>query len=636
MFRINPFKTFREEKYVPNKVRASVRTNPIIVSQPHVIIKKDVNSDSNGLSSTGVDNTAKTKRPLPKSNTKNGRVPSASKSSCSKNKEVEVEEHPRNLLLSKNKKYMSSECNNVELTIQNDKSKVVCAMCCSKHMTRNLKILINFVWKFLGTVRFGNDHVAAILGLPKFKYHKEHLYPSYEQGKSKRATHPPRPVPNSKQRLHLLHMDLCGPMRITSINGKRKLGAKGDIGFFIGYSADSCAYIVYNLRTKKIIKTMNDVDRIETLQQHAQQQENQALVSLKIVVDNVPIAMFDDNTFVNLFATPSTSAAKSSSSQYLDPSNILRGYRQEEGIDFEGSFVLVARMEAIMIFLAYAAHKSFTVFQMDMKTTFLHGKLKEDVYVHQLEGFIDADHPSEVYKLKKALYGLKQAPKAWYDEFSMFLLHNHFFKGTIDLMLFIRGFDDDILMIKDKLDLDQNGSPANATKYHSMIGALMYLTSSRPDIVHATCLCARYQAKPTEKHLKEVKSIFHNLRGTVNMGLWYTKDSSFDLSGFSDADYVGYKDTFKGTSSGAQFSGKKLVSWSLKKQDCMALSTVEAEYVSLFACCAQVLRMRTQLTDYGFHFNKISIYCDSKSSMAISCNPVQHSRKNTSLSATIS
>nr|GFB38023.1 copia protein [Tanacetum cinerariifolium] len=139
--------------------------------------------------------------------------------------------------------------------------------------------------------------------------------------------------------------------------------------------------------------------------------------------------------------------------------------------------------------------------------------------------------------------------------------------------------------IKDKLDLDQNGTPVNATKYHSMIGALMYLTSSRPDI-----------------------------------------DSGFELIGFSDADYAGCKDTFKSTSSGAQFLGEKLVSWSSKKQDCTALSTAEAEYVSLFACCAQDLWMRTQLMDYGFHFNKIPIYCDSKSAIAISCNPVQHSR----------
>nr|GEU72549.1 uncharacterized mitochondrial protein AtMg00810-like [Tanacetum cinerariifolium] len=221
---------------------------------------------------------------------------------------------------------------------------------------------------------------------------------------------------------------------------------------------------------------------------------------------------------------------------------------------------------------------------MDVKTAFLHGTLKEDVYVCHPEGFIDADHSSYVFKLKKALYGLKQAPRAW-------------------------RFADDILVVHVYVDDIIFGS-----------------THPRPDIVRATCLCARYQAKPTEKHLKEVKRIFRYLQGTVNTDLWYTKDSGFELTGFLDADYAGCKDTFKSTSSEAQFLGEKLVSWSSKKQDCTALSTAKAEYVSLSACCAQVLWMRIQLTDYGFHLNKILIYCDSKSAMAISCNPVQHSR----------
>ncbi|GJS78731.1 putative ribonuclease H-like domain-containing protein [Tanacetum coccineum] len=621
-----------------------------------------------------------------------------------------------------------------------------------------------------------NDLVTS---LPKFKYHKEHLCPSCKQGKSKRASHPPKPVPNSKQRLHLLHMDLCGPMRIASINGKRyvlvivddysrytwvvflrskdeapeeiktflkkitvllqapviivrtdngtefknqvlqeyfnsvgishqassvpiatacytqncsiihcrfdktpyelindrkldisflhvfgalcypkndredigKLGAKGDIGFFISYSANSCAYRVYSQRTNKIMETMNvtfdylstlafkqsclkpelqcttsgqissgldftydpstittqretedsaptptnsssqvtnfpnasqDVDEIETQQQHVQHQP-------ATIADNVPNVMFDDNSFVNPFATSSTSADESSSSQYMDPSNmhtfyqpypheyqwtkdhpleqvigepsravltrnklrtdgdmcmyaltllhfkrldvwvlvpppdnikplalkwlfknkhdeentviqnktrlVVRGYCKEEGIDFEESFAPIARMEAIRIFLAYAAHKSFTVIQMDVKTDFLHGTLKEDVYVCQSEGFIDADHPSHVYKLKKALYG-KQAPRAW-----------------------------SMLMI--------------------------------------------------------LSLVLHTL------GLWYTKDSGFELTEFSNGDYARCKDTFKSTSGEAQLLGKKLVCWSSKKQDSTALSTAEAEYVSLSACCAQ-------------------------------------------------
>nr|GEZ92143.1 retrovirus-related Pol polyprotein from transposon TNT 1-94 [Tanacetum cinerariifolium] len=482
-------------------------------------------------------------------------------------------------------------------------------------------------------------------------------------GKSKRASHPPKPVPNSRQRLYLLHMDLCGPMRIASINGKRyilvivddysrytwvlflrskdeaptviitflkritvllqspviiirtdngtefknqvlkvyfdsvgishqmsyvqtpqqngvverqnrtlveaartmlifsraplflwaeaiatacftqnhsiihrrfnktpyelingkndredigKLGAKGDIGFFIGYSADSQAMI--------------DPAWIESMQKELLQFKRMDVWVLVSTPDNIsPLTL--KWIFKNKHDEEQTVIRNKSRL-------VVRGYRQEEGLDFEESFALVARMEAIRIFLAYATHKSFTVFQMGVKTAFLHGSLKEEVYVCQPEGFIDADHPSHVYKLKKALYGLKQEPRAWYDELSTFLRKNNFFKGTIDPTLLIRRFHDDILVL---------------------------------------------QAKPTEKHLKEVKRIFRYLWGTINTGLWYTKDSGFEQTGFSDADYAGCKDSFKSTSGGAQFLCEKLVSWYSKKQDCMTLSTAKAEYVSLSA-----------------------------------------------------
>nr|GFB08953.1 integrase, catalytic region, zinc finger, CCHC-type, peptidase aspartic, catalytic [Tanacetum cinerariifolium] len=501
MFRIRPDKISREAKHVPNTVSTSSRTKPITVLQPNVITKKNVNSDLNGLSSTGLDNT-KTRRPQPRSNTKNDRVPSASKSSRSKNKDTEVEDHHRNLLLSKNNEHISSACNNSKIDSQDVISKVVCAKCkkcfisvnhdkCVRNYVndkssrgkkqkanvsfkeiqmkyrpkaskpknvgtydslatlkpRKLRFLLrwsptgrlfnqdgklvassksesqvdcsngdnactsnvmepkikrfpnstsllgrnmegvdllkgdrstnlytinlyemasaspiclmarasstkSWLWhQRLSHLNFDTINDLArndlVSGLPKFKYHKEHLCPSYEQGKSKRASHPPNPVPNSRQRLHLLHMDLCGPMRIASINGKRyilvivddysrytwvyflrskdkasaviitflkritvllqskdeapaviitflkritillqspviiirtdngtefknqvlkvyndredigKLGAKGDIGFFIGYSAYSCAYIIFNHQTNKIMETMN-------------------------------------------------------------------------------------------------------------------------------------------------------------------------------------------------------------------------------------------------------------------------------------------------------------------------------------------------------------------------------------------
>ncbi|GJU37107.1 hypothetical protein Tco_1185461 [Tanacetum coccineum] len=177
------------------------------------------------------------------------------------------------------------------------------------------------------------------------------------------------------------------------------------------------------------------------------------------------------------------------------------------------------------------------------------------------------------------------------------------------------------------LDADLSETPVDQMKYHSMVGALMYLIASRPDIIHATCYCACYQARPTEKHLKEVKRIFRYLKNTINMGLWYPKDTGFELISFLDSDHTGCLDSRKITSGGIQFlGGDKLVSWSSKKQDCPSMSLAKAEYASLSACCAQVLWLRTQLTDYGFHFDKIPMYCDSQVAISISCNPVQHSR----------
>nr|GEY49015.1 retrovirus-related Pol polyprotein from transposon TNT 1-94 [Tanacetum cinerariifolium] len=455
-------------------------------------------------------------------------------------------------------------------------------------------------------------------------------------------------INDRKPDISFLHVfgALCYPKNDREDIGK--LGAKGDIGFFIGYSADSCAYRIYNQRTKKIIKTMNvsfdelsamafeqlsSKPRLQTMYDDyiggqslatartvlpAQEpQVRQTSTASTIIPDTTPNptnsschatiilissqnvnelnsnAMIDRNTFVNPFPTSSTSAAASSSSQnnvkeamtdptWIDsmqeellqfkrldvwvlvpaPYNIspltlkwlfkhdeeqtvirnksrlvVRGYRQEEGINFEESFAPVARMEAIRIFLAYVAHKSFTVFQMDVKTTFLHGSLKEDVYVCQPEGFIDADHPSHIYKLKKALYGLKQAPRAWYNELSSFFLHNHFFKGTINPKLFIRRFHDDILVVQVYIDYIIFGSthPRNPEEIWNESG----------------------DPVGTPMEIKDKLDLDQN----------GTPDSGFELIGFSDADYVGCKDTFKSTFGGAQLLDEKLVSLSSKKQD---------------------------------------------------------------------
>ncbi|GJV41135.1 retrovirus-related pol polyprotein from transposon TNT 1-94 [Tanacetum coccineum] len=161
---------------------------------------------------------------------------------------------------------------------------------------------------------------------------------------------------------------------------------------------------------------------------------------------------------------------------------------------------------------------------------------------------------------------------------------------------------------KSKLDEDTQGKAIDPTHYRGMVGTLMYLTASRPDLTFVVCMCARYQAKPTEKHLHAVKRIFKYLRGTVNRGLWYPKDSSIALTAYADADHAGCQDTRRSTSGCMQLLGDRLVSWSSKRQKSAAISSTEAEYIALSGCCAQVLWMRSQLTDYGLGFNKIPIF----------------------------
>ncbi|GJT45683.1 retrovirus-related pol polyprotein from transposon TNT 1-94 [Tanacetum coccineum] len=177
-----------------------------------------------------------------------------------------------------------------------------------------------------------------------------------------------------------------------------------------------------------------------------------------------------------------------------------------------------------------------------------------------------------------------------------------------------------------KLDEDLMGIPVDQTRFRGMVGSLMYLTASRPDLVFAVCMCARYQAKPTKKHLEAIKRIFRYLKGTINMGLWYPKDNAMSLTAYADADHAGCQDSRRSTSGSAQFLGDRLVSWSSKKQRSTAISTTEAEYIAMSGCCAQILWMRSQLKDYGFLFNKIPLYCDNKSAIAFCCNNVLHSR----------
>ncbi|GJY87465.1 retrovirus-related pol polyprotein from transposon TNT 1-94 [Tanacetum coccineum] len=306
----------------------------------------------------------------------------------------------------------------------------------------------------------------------------------------------------------------------------------------------------------------------------------------------------------------------------------------------------VARLEAVRMFIAYVAHKNITIFQMDVKTAFLNGPLKKKSMLANLRfnirisilrptGIIDPTlftrrHGGDILLVQvyvdDIIFGStnpdfsKRFANLMKNNFEMSMMGElKFFLGlqvhqsprgifisqsqyAIELLK-KHGLDECVSMstpmATERLDADLQGTPTDQMTYRRMIGGLMYLTASRPDIAFATFVCARYQARPTVKHLKEVKRIFRYLRQSYNMGLWYPKDSGFELIAYSDADHAGCKDDCKSTSGGLQFLGGKLVSWSSKKQDCTAMSTAEAEYVSLSACCAQVIWMRTQLLDYG-------------------------------------
>nr|GEX72050.1 Gag-Pol polyprotein [Tanacetum cinerariifolium] len=629
MFRINPSKTSREEKHVHNTIRASARTKPITISQPHVTIKKDVNSDLNGLSSTGVDNT-KTRRPQPRSNTKNDRVPSVSKSSRSQNKEAEVEEHHRNLLLCKG----FCQRNPKEISAKGFKAK-----------DGNLKFLINFIWKFMGTVCFGNDLVAAILGfgdlqwgnilitrvyfveglgdrstnlytinlhemayaspiclmarasstkswlwhqrlshfnfdtmndlarndivvgLPKFKYHKEHLCPSCEQGKTKRASHLPKPVPNSRQRLHLLHMDLCGPMRIASINGKRyvlvivddysrytwvhflkskdeapeviikflkritaiatacftqnrsiihrrfnktpyelingkkpdisflhvfgalcypkndhedirKLGVKGDIVFFIGLGLD-LTYAPLTITTQQPSEGELDLLFEAMYDDYIGGQPS-------ATARTVPPAQETQVRQTNQLRSDGDMCMYALSVSTMEPKNVKEAITDPAWIDLMKEELLQFKRMDVWVLVPAPDNIS----PLTLKWIFKNKHDEEQTVIKNKSRLVVRGYLQEE--------GIDFEESFAPSKYVLEILHKYGMESCDPVGT--------LMEIKDKQNLDQNETPVDATKYRSMIGALMYLTSSRPDIVHTTCLCAQYQAKPTEKHLKEEKS----------------------------------------------------------------------------------------------------------------------------------
>nr|GEX94163.1 ribonuclease H-like domain-containing protein [Tanacetum cinerariifolium] len=561
---------------------------------------------------------------------------------------------------------------------------------CSKHMMVNLKLLTNFVEKFLGSrgtdlysitlqytfspnptclmatatfsqawlwhrrlshLNFDTINLLSknniVTGLPKLKFVKDHLCSSCELRKAKRKSFHTMTILNSKRRLQLLHMDLCGPMWVESINGKKYvLVIVGDYSrytwtHFLRSRDETPAVLidfltlvqrglhaqVRTVRTDKRTEFLNKAlhayfpkegirHKTSTAQTPEQnnivERRNCTLVeaartmlsAAKVPLDGENLdkmrekadtvttsneldflfsLMFDelingttlvvskysdvhvaddpnnrqqhtitqsstttiaaDTPPLNIRTTPETTLALKNK---RDEDNtiirnkarlVAKGYGQNEGIDFEELFAPVARLEAVQLFIAYAAYKSFPVYQMDVKKAFLYGPLKEEVHVNQPGGFVNPYHPNQVYRLKK----IHQSPRGIFinqAKYDQEIIKKHGMTSCDSI---------GIPMATKHLDADLSGTPVYETKYHSMVGALMYLTTSRPNIVHATCYCARYQAKPTEKHLTLVKQIFRYLKDTINIGLWYPKDTGFEVTAFSDLDHMGCLDSRKST-----------------------------------------------------------------------------------------
>ncbi|GJZ80080.1 putative reverse transcriptase, RNA-dependent DNA polymerase [Tanacetum coccineum] len=300
---------------------------------------------------------------------------------------------------------------------------------------------------------------------------------------------------------------------------------------------------------------------------------------------------------------------------------VAHGYTQEEGIDYDEVFAPVARIETIRLFLAYASFKEFVVYQMNVKSAFQYGKIEEEVYVCQPLGFEDSEFPDRVYKVEKALYGLHQAPRSWYETLSTYLLDNGFQRG-----LQVTQKDDGIFISQDKyvdkilkkfgfLTVKTASTPMETSKpllkdakaedvdvylYRSLMGSLMYLIASRPDIIY--------------------------LKVQPKLGLWYPKDSAVDLEAYTDGDYAGASLDKKSIIGGYQFLGSRLISWQCKKQTIVANSTTKAEYVATASCCGQVLWIQNQMLDYGYNFMNTKYFIDNESTIYIVKNPVFHSK----------
>ncbi|KAA0038926.1 integrase [Cucumis melo var. makuwa] len=387
---------------------------------------------------------------------------------------------------------------------------------------------------------------------------------------------------------------------------------------------------------------------------------------------------------------------------------VVKGYKQEYGVDYEEIFAPVTRIETIRLILSLAAQNGWKVYQMDVKSAFLNGHLKEEIFVAQPLGYVQRGEEEKVYKLKKALYGLKQAPRAWYSRIDSFFLKTGFRRCPYEHALYVKEdkygkflivslYVDDLLFtgndkflcddfknsMKNEFEMSdmglihyflgievnqnegeivisqqkyahdllkkfrmENASPCNTpmdanlklckddigeavdpSLYRSLVGSLMYLTATRPDILFAVSMLSRFMTNPKRSHWEAGKRVLRYILGTINFGIYYKKVSESVMFGFCDSDWGGNVDDHKSTSGYVFSMGSGVFSWTSKKQSVVALSTTEAEYISLAAAGCQALWLRWMLKELKcIQKCETVLFCDNGSAIALSKNPVFHGR----------
>nr|GEW09788.1 Gag-Pol polyprotein [Tanacetum cinerariifolium] len=449
-------------------------------------------------------------------------------------------------------------------------------------------------------------------GLSRFKYDKDHLCSACEQGKSKKATFPPK-LKSTNSKLELIHMDLWGPMSVETLNGiryiqtndrddLRKMRPKANIGPDL-----KCSNFQVSLEELNETLSKEDLDNLFG----PLYREYYATKTPKVL----------DNSAAN---TLDNEDAYSSSSIIVE--------------DHDAPLIVSSSEEPIA--------NELTTLVFDNNSD---GQIQKDVADIDGNTFMNPlatpefeatewtkNHPIEQVIGVPSKHVTTRSRLHTDAEMRMYALTVSTYRRSADRnvikvkWLWINKTDAKNNVIRNISHLVANGySQQEEIDFKESFAPVARLEAVRmfmAYVAHKNFTIYQMYACPTEKHLKEVKRIFRYLKQTYNMGLWYSKNSGFELIAYSDADLAGCHDEYKSTSRGIQFMGDKLVSWSSKKKDCTAMSTAKAEYVYLSACCAQVIWMMTQLLDYGYRDTKIPMYCDSKSATVISCNQVQHSR----------